>query len=897
MRLRRFFRRRYWDEERARELDAYLAEETDDNIARGMSPEAARAAAHRKLGNATRIREEIYTMNSLGWIESLWQDVRYGARLLRRNPTFAVVAILTLALGTGANTAVFQLVDVIRLRSLPVDHPETLVEVRIVKSPHGRTGQFNGRWPMLSYPLYQKIRERQQVFTDVVAWGAASFDLAQGGEQRPAEALWISGNFFSELGVRPAAGRLLTPADDVRGCAPVAVLGHAFWQREYAASPAAIGGTLLLDGHRFDVIGVASPEFFGVDVGRAFDVAVPICAEPIVRGAQASGLEKSDVWFLGGIGRLKPGVTADQAGAHLAGLSKEIQAATVSPRYQPADARDYLEMVIGVRDASGGISGLRRNYADSLNLLLGVTGAVLLIACANLANLMLARATAREREVAVRLAIGASRARIVRQLLSESLLIAALGAGGGLLAAQWFSRSLVAFLSTTGSPVRVDLGLDARVFGFTLLIAVAACLLFGVAPAIRATATAPLAAIKAGSRGTSDSRERFGLRRALVVLQVSLSVVLIVGALLFARSLYNLTTLDGGFRQAGVMTAVLDMRKAGIAPDARSAANARLIESIRAVPGVAAVTQAFMTPVAQDFWNERIVIGGATSKEMVNFNSVGPGYFDALGIRMTAGRDFSGADTPQSPRVAIVSESFVKKHLNGATALGRSFQVEGQAGEARPSIEIVGVVRDTKYTDLREDFLPLVYLDAAQNEQPGPGLQLVIRADAPLTVVAPAITRAVGSVHPAISIQYRTMRAQVEQSLLRERLMATLSGFFGVLAVLIATIGLYGVMSYMVTRRRVEIGVRMALGADRAAVVGMIVREAGLLLAGGLAIGLVGAVFAARTAESLLYDLQPGDPSTLALAALALGTAGLIAGWLPARRAARLPPTVALREE
>jgi putative ABC transport system permease protein len=381
------------------------------------------------------------------------------------------------------------------------------------------------------------------------------------------------------------------------------------------------------------------------------------------------------------------------------------------------------------------------------------------------------------------------------------------------------------------------------------------------------------------------------------VLQVSLSVMLIVGALLFARSLYNLTSLDGGFRQAGVMTAVLDMRKAGIKRDAQAATNARVIENVRAVPGVAAATQAFMTPVAQDFWNERIAIAGGTVKDMVNFNSVGPGYFDALGIRMTAGRDFTAADTPQSPKVAIVSESFVKKYLAGGTALGQSFQVEGAPGDARPAIEIVGVVRDTKYTDLREPFLPLIYLAATQDETPGPGLQLVIRADAPLTAVAPEITAAVGAVHPAISIQYRTLRAQVEQSLLRERLMATLSGFFGVLAVLIATIGLYGVMSFMVTRRRLEIGVRMALGADRVAVVGMILREAGLLLAGGLAIGLVGAVFAARAAQSLLYDLQPGDPLTLALAALSLVGAAFLASWIPARRAAGLSPTVALREE
>jgi predicted permease len=403
--------------------------------------------------------------------------------------------------------------------------------------------------------------------------------------------------------------------------------------------------------------------------------------------------------------------------------------------------------------------------------------------------------------------------------------------------------------------------------------------------------------MKSGSRGASDSRERFGLRRALVVLQVSLSVVLIVGALLFTRSLHNLTSLDAGFRETGVLSVALDMRKAGIARSALAAMNVRLIERIRAVPGVVAVSQAFNTPVANDFWNERIAIGGVTTKQMVNFNSVGPGYFDTLGIPMIAGRDFTNADTPESPKVAIVSESFAKQHLSAGMALGRSFQIEGPPGEPRPAIEIVGIVRDTKYTNLREEFLPLIYVAATQDKDSGPRTPLVIRADGPMTAVIPEITRAVKAVQPAISIQYRTMHDQVEQSLIPERLMATLSGFFGVLAVLIAAIGLYGVMSYMVTRRRIEIGVRIALGATRGAIAAMIVREAGLLLAGGLAIGLVGAVFAARTAGSLLYGLTPGDPSTLALAALALATAALLASWLPARRAVRVPPTVALREE
>jgi putative ABC transport system permease protein len=897
MGVSRFFRRARWDEERARELDAYIAQEIDENLARGMTGDQARAAAYRKLGNPTLIREEIYTMNTIGWLETTWQDLRYGARLLRRNPTFAVVAILTLALGTGANTAIFQIVDAVRLRSLPVDHPEQLAEVRIVKAPNGRTGTFNGRWPMLSYPLYQKIGEEQQAFTDLVAWGSATFDLSQGGEQRPADALWVSGNFFPVLGVRPAAGRLLAPSDDVKGCgAPGVALGYPFWQREYGGDPSAVGRTILLDGHRFVIVGVASSEFFGVDVGRAFDVAVPICAEPTFRGAN-TGLEKPDVWFLAGIGRLKPGVTLEQAGAQLAGLSKGIMSATVPNRYTAKAAKDYTEMVIGALPASGGISGLRRNYGDSLNILLGVTALVLLVACANLANLMLARATAREREVAGRLAIGASRRRIVRQMLSESLLIAALGAGAGVLAAQWFSRTLVAFLSTDSSPLFVDLGLGWRAFAFTVAVAVAACLIFGLTPAIQATATSPGVTMKAGGRGTTDGRERFTVRRALLVLQVAVSLVLVVGALLFARSLRNLTTMDPGFRQDGLLTARLDMRKAGIPEDAQLTTNAGILDAVRVIPGVTAVAQAFTTPVGGNFWNERVVLGGAVQPDSVNINSVGPSYFHVMDIPLVAGRDFDARDTPASPTAAIVSESFVRKYFAGRSPMGESFRFEAGPGQPNPLIQIVGVARDAKYSDLREPFLPLVYLAATQEPKPGPGLELVIRAGTSLAGIAPAVTRAVTALNPAIGIQYQTVRDLVGQSLLRERLMATLSGFFGVLAVLIATIGLYGVMSYMVARRRIEIGIRMALGADAGTVVRMIVREAGLLLAAGLLIGAVLSVLAARTADTFLYGLRPGDPATLVLAIGGLAAVTLLASWIPARRASRLQPTTALREE
>jgi putative ABC transport system permease protein len=897
MRLGRFFHRGYWDEERARELEAYLAIETDDNIARGMTPEAARRAARRKLGNPTRIREEIYTMNSLGFIETLWHDLRYGARLLRRNPTFAIVAILTLALGTGANTAIFELVNAVTLRMLPVERPDELVEVRIVKALGGRTGEFTSNRPNLSNPLWERIRAEQRVFSAMLAWGSTRWNLAAGGEVRGAQGLYVSGDFFSTLGVHALVGRVLTPADDVKGCAgPGAVVSHAFWQREYGGDPSAVGKSILLEGRRFDIVGVTPPSFYGVEVGRAFDVALPICSEPLFRGPR-SGLDQSDVWFLAAFGRLKPGVTIEQANAQMDAISSGIFAATVSPHYDARLAKEYREFKLGAVTAATGVSNLRSSYSDPLHILLGVTALVLIIACANLANLMLARATAREREVAVRLAIGASRGRIIRQMLSESLLIAALGAVAGLIVANWFSAFLVSFLSTDANPLFVDLASDWRVFAFTAGIAASACLLFGLAPAIRATRTAPISTMKAVSRSATESRERFSIRRVLVTVQIALSLVLVVAALLFVGSLRNLTHLDPGFRQDGVLVADVDYRKAGVSRDAAAALNRTVLDRLKAIPGVDAAAQVFTTPVGGNFWNNNVVIGGVEQPGNVNFNAVGPGYFRTLSTPLLAGRDFDERDTPQSPKVAIVSEGFVKKYLGGRNAIGQSFQVAGPVGDPRPFYTIVGVARDTKYADLREEFSPLAYLDALQSDEGDLNPQFALHAHTALAAVAADATRTLVELNPAIAVQYQTVRSQVRASLLRERLMATLSGFFGGLAVLIATIGLYGVMSYTIARRRVEIGIRMALGADRGSVIRMIVREAGMLLVAGLTIGTALAMLAGRAATTLLYDVKPWDPATLAVAIATLGAVTLLASWLPARRASRLAPTVALREE
>ena len=893
----RYFRRRQWDEERARELEAYLQEETADNIARGMTPDDARRAAHRKLGNPMLVREEIYEMNTLRVIESAWQDLRYGARLLLRNPTFAIVAILTLALGTGANAAIFQLVDAVRLRTLPVADPHELVEVRIDTRDKGRTGRFMSRRPLLTNTLWEHVRDRHEAFSSMLAWSPRTFDLAGGGEARPAQGLWVSGSFFEMLGVRASHGRVLSAADDVRGCsAPGVVISNGFWRREYGGDPRAVGRTLLLDGHRFDIVGITPPEFFGVEVGRDFDVALPLCSETTIRGALTL-MDMPDGWFLAAMGRLKPGWTLARAEAHLRAISPPIFKETLPPTYVPADAAAYLDFQLIAVPANTGVSGLRGTYQTPLYILLGVTGLVLLIACANLANLMLARATARQREISIRLAIGASRWRVVRQMLSESLLLALIGAAAGLFLARWLSAFLVRFLSTDQAPLFLDLEFDWRVFAFTAAVAAVACLLFGLAPALRATSEArPSATL--GTRGSSEGGERFTLRRALVVVQVALSLVLVVGALLFGRSLRNLTTLDPGFREDGVVVVNLDTRRAQLPPESRRAIYTTIVERLDAIPGVDSASEAFIAPMSGSGWNNRIVMDGELQDGIVNFNAVGPDYFRTLDTRLVAGRDFGHRDAIGSTPVAIVNELFVRKYLAGVNPLGRVFHVQDSPGrEPEPRYEIVGVVADSKYTDLREELPPIAYVSVLQERELDPFLQVLLHSNMAPAAVTAAATQVIREINASISVQFQTMERLVSDSLVSERLMATLSGFFGALAVLIATIGLYGVMSYMVARRRMEIGIRMALGADRGTVVRMVVADAARLLGIGLVVGLGLAIWGGRSARTLLYGLEPWDPVTLAMAAGALGGVGLIASWLPADRASRAAPTAALREE
>ena len=897
MSWRRFFRRAQWDDERRRELESYVQLEADDQIARGMPADEARRRALLRLGNPTLVREDIYRMNTIGWLESVWKDIRYGLRLLRLNPGFALVALLSLSLGIGANAAIFQLLDAVRLRTLPVPHPEELVDVRITPNKSGRTGQFASRYPRLTRPLWDEIRRRQESFSEIFAWGASVFDLSTSGESRYVQGLWVSERYFAALGVTPLIGQLATVDDDERVCrsAPV-VLSYAFWQREFGGDERVVGRTLSLDGHPFAIAGVTPRPFFGTEVGRGFDVALPLCTRAQLR-PQPANLDDRMVWWLASFARLKPGWTAERATASLVAISPSLFEATVSPTYTVLDATNYQAFKLEAQPVPTGVSSLRTNYATPLMLLLGIAGLVLFIACANLATLMLARATAREREIAVRLALGASRRRIVRQLLAESLLLGGLGAALGVGIAQLLSRLLIAFLSSDGTAWMLDLAIDWRLVAFASGLAGLTVLLFGVTPALRATRTGPGPAMKAGGRGMTASRERFALRRTLVICQMAVSVVLLVGALLFVRTLANLASLNPGFRQHGILVANLDLRPANTPVDQQVALQRRMVDRLGGVPGVTSAASTSVVPISGSGWNQSIFIDGTRQDGYANASRVSPMYFRTMQMPIVLGREFDHRDTAASPTVAIVNESFVQKYLPGAPPIGRTFRIDAAPGAPDPAFEVVGVVRDTKYGDLRERVGPIMFFPDTQETDPTPYLSVMLATDGSPDALRQAVTRAAAEQVPGVLLSFQTFEEQIRDSLLRERLMATLSAGFAILAVLLAAVGLYGVMAYSVARRRNEIGIRVALGATRGRVLAMMVRETAWLIAAGAAAGLILAAIATRSATTLLFGLEPRDPATFSGAVIALALVAALATLIPARRATRLEPTTALREE
>jgi putative ABC transport system permease protein len=897
--LRGLFRKERTERELDEELRDYLDKSIGEKLRSGMGREEAQRIARLELGGVEVVKEKVRSASWETHVESLWNDLRFGARLLRFNPVFAGAAILSLALGIGANTAIFQLIDAVRLRTLPVKNPQEIARINFERRG-SRSGNFSTRYPDFTYAIWEQIRDRQQGFSSVFAWAPVHFNVSPSGEVHNVLGLFVSGDFFETLGVQPTVGRLLSAADDQPNCGSgAAVLSYSYWQQAYGGRPDVLDEKVTINRHPIPIVGVASRDFHGVEVGRNFDIAVPVCAEPLING-EDSHLNSRIGWWLSVMGRLKPGWTVERAAARLRAISPQIFEAAMPPEYNAMNAKRLLAAKLTVVPGGSGVSNLRETYEEPLWLLLALAGLVLLIASANLANLMLARASAREKEMAMRMAVGASRGRLIRQLLAESLLLAMASAVLAVLLARGLSQVLVASLSPPQDPLFMDLAPDWRVLGFTIVLAGLTCLLFGLAPAFRATSVAPGAVLKEGGHGTTAGGSRFGLRQILVVSQVALSLLLLVGALLFARSLNNLAELDPGFQRDGILVADIDFSARHLDTEARRAFSEELLRRVRAIPGVDAAATAAIVPLSGDGIGHDILPGETGEPEgeapTAAFNYVSPGYFETLQTPFLIGHDFDEHDREGAPNVAIVNEAFVKKVARGENPLEVRFRVRRLMKTSAP-YQIIGVVKDTKYMELREQIMPIVYTAKAQNEDADSDAQILLRSSAPLVSILSAVKSTAMQADPDADITFYNLHKMIDDGLLRDRLVARLSGFFGALAVVLAVVGLYGVISYMVARRRNEIGIRMSLGATRGSIVVLVLRESLLLLGVGMTIGMVLALSSSQAAGSLLFGLKPYDATTLLLAVSVLAAVALAATYVPARRAAKLDAVKALRHE
>ena len=875
------------------EIRAHLAMEEQENLEAGMPPEEAHYEALRRFGNVTLTQERSREMWKWSTVETLWQDLCYGIRQLRRNPGFTIVAILTLALGIGANTAIFSVIDAVLLRPLPVNNPQALIQLATL-GPYG-VGSF-------SYPGFKRFRDENDVCSEMSAVGWLNqLDASIDGQAETVQGRIVSGNFFSFLGVGARAGRTFTSRDEkTPQTSAVVVISYAYWKRRFGSNPAVVGRSVTLNRTVFTIVGVAPAGFSGIEIGYSPDIYVPMTMEPAFHD-EKSWLDQPDYHWLRIMARLKPGVSQEQAAAELAVIHRQVQAAMSTQGWSPAERNALLSTRLEVNSAARGIIfGLPREFSGTLYILMAMVGLVLLIACANVANLLLGRSSARQKEIAVRVAIGAGRFRLIRQLLTESMVLAVAAGALGLLCAYWASAGIVALMSVGREPLFLEMHPDPRVLGFTGAVALLATVLFGLAPALRGTRVNLAPALKEGAGASGGRSSRLDLGKGLVVLQVALSLLLLFGAGLFARTLENLESLDPGFERKGVLLFDLDPTKNGYKGPAVNALYKQVIEHIDAVPGVSSASVSMMTPITGGGGIDNSVsVEGYTPRPDENLtvfvNAVGPRYFETLHTTLLLGRDFSRRDTDSTPKVAIINQTMARYFFGNSNPIGKKFGWFGE-DKNKTQFEIVGVTKDSKYETLREKIPRTAYLDCFQ--RPLEGITFEVRTSVNPSSLISQIRGEVHAIDAGLRIGgFTTLEEHVDNSLGHERLMATLSSLFATLAVVLACVGLYGVMSYAVARRTNEIGIRMALGADRARIVGTILRESALLILAGVAVGLPVAIAAARMISSRLYGLKPADPLTIAGTILLLAAVTGLASYIPARRATKVDPLVALRHE
>ncbi len=911
MGLRSLLAKRRVEKELDEELAGFLEAATADKQSAGMTVEQARRAAMAEMGSRNAVKHQVWSSRWESGVEGLLQDVRIGIRALAKSPGFTAVALLSLTLGIGANTAIFTLLNAILLRPLPVPHPEQLYLFGKGEWVGSQDGMPNKSWQLFSDPLYKEFAAQTQSFAGVAAQSSiqmGSHISLGGGATEHVRIDLVSGSYFNVLQVPPALGRVIAESDDrAAGASPVAVASYGWFQRHYQGNPSAIGQAVHIQGRDYTIIGVAQAGFRGIAPAEPTDLWIPLSMEKEISPGW-NGLADHDFQSLYLFGRVKPGVPLAQASAATNVLFRQIvRSEYLGGNASPRDLEKLAKARIDLTAAAGGLPGLKLRYSVPLEILMGIVAMVLLIACANIANMLLARGVARGRELAVRQALGATRLRIMIQLLTESFLLAITGAGLGVLLA-WRGLQLLLALGSQGpEPMPLDLTPDVRVLGFTLLVTALTAVLFGVAPALRAARLELTPALRDG-RGASSASARGALSRSLIVGQVALSILLLAAAGLFLHSLRNLTQQDLGFDTQNVMVFSLDEYAANLPLDARLTQLQQQIEQkVQALPGVQSASFSMFT-FNQGEWSESMLAQGVTPNTLnsrdVLYNVIGNEFLQTLGIPMVAGRNFTAQDSATSPHVAIVNETLARTFFPNESAIGHRFCLcdpnPAHAQKHDFDVEIVGVVRDAKYVGMGESKHMAAYFPYAQRIQYFSNFS--VKSDGPIGALDPAVRRAVAEVSPEIAVaQVEPLEDEVQGSIATDRLISWLSAFFAGLAVFLAGMGTYGLISYSVAQRTNEIGIRVALGAQSRVLLWMVMRESLVLLAAGLLIGVPLAIGVAHELTSVLksqlYQVSAMDPIAFVSAGVVVSAMTLLAGWIPARRAARVDPLTALRCE